>query len=135
MRRDPASVAAGPATWGPRDRPLSPVGAVGFGPVARALAARLLQAEALPWRAAADRDCLLVVGDEIPWVSGLIWLGRDPRAPELLLPTTAEPPVHPALLAARLGPVALTLDPPAAIPLRALGSLDRDVLVRWWEAG
>jgi hypothetical protein len=38
-------------------------------------------------------DVLLVVGDELPWADGVVYLGRDPDAPKLLLPTTLMPEV------------------------------------------
>ena len=122
----------GPASWGRRERPLSPIAAVGLGSVATALGRALLEREG-SWRASAGDDVLLVVGDAVPWIDGLIWLGRDPRAPGLLLPTGFEPPVHPQLIAAQLGPVALILSPPMRLALGGLGKLDPATLAAWLE--
>lgn len=77
-----------------REEPLAPAAALGRGPVARALLARVLERSdgrlaALRGVGAPGLVCLL--GDELPWVDGVDWLGRDPAAPSLLLPTALAP--------------------------------------------
>jgi hypothetical protein len=43
---------------------------------------------------------LVVLGaaNDLPWAPGVIYLGTDPSAPALLLPSAVEPSAHPALL-------------------------------------
>jgi hypothetical protein len=49
----------------------------------------------------------------LPWVDGIEYLGRDPAAPELLLPTALEPNVSVSLLPAALR--GYGVEPPAAV--------------------
>ena len=66
---------------------------------------------------------LLVLGreEDLPWIDGIVYLGKDPGAPSLLLPTTLEPDVPPALLERAIlarargmeAPIAVLVDPPA----------------------
>jgi hypothetical protein len=51
-------------------------------------------------RGAASGDLLLFLGDaeELPWADGAVYLGRDPDAPGLLMPTLLAPAVHAPLL-------------------------------------
>lgn len=85
--------------WVGRDPPLSPLAVVARGQAALRLADRLASSE-LPcdgrWRGLGDpgggrERWLLVLGDEPPWVDGAAYLGRDPAAPRLLLPTALRP--------------------------------------------
>jgi len=76
---------------------------VGEGAVARALANRLLRypAEALrQLRVVVTPELLVAVGPEasLPWVDGVRYLGCEPGAPGLLLPTTREATVAAVLL-------------------------------------
>ena len=87
----------------------------------------------MDWRVGASGDAVLILGSDLPWIDGLVWLGRDPRAPELLLPTRYEPPVHPGLIARRLGPVAMTLDPARVLPISATGRLHGPAVERWLD--
>jgi hypothetical protein len=82
--------------FSPRSIALDPVAAVGFGPVARTLAKWLLllsddRLGAL--RGVAGDGLLAIVGESevLPWVEGIAYLGRDPGAPRLLLPTSMQP--------------------------------------------
>jgi hypothetical protein len=80
----------------PRVEPLEPVAAIGSGPVARSLASRLLrydEAELRRLRGVAGPTDLIVfgAGTELPWVDGIVYLGRDSAAPSLLVPTTSRP--------------------------------------------
>jgi hypothetical protein len=89
--------------WRPRLRPLKPVGVFARGPAARALAERLLARDdaALARLRGVAGDGLLALlgaGGDLPWTDGVSYLGRDPEAPLLLLPTTQEPAIHPRLL-------------------------------------
>lgn len=40
--------------------------------------------------------------EDLPWVDGAVWLGRDPDAPTLFLPTVLALDPHPALVASAL---------------------------------
>lgn len=116
-----------PIAWRPRSAPLEPVGMAARGEAARALARRLLarsDEDLARLTGVAGQDLILLLGDSalLPWVEGAAYLGRDPRAPSLLLPTNREPtvplPLVERALIARAGnskaepPLAVLLDPP-----------------------
>src|SRR5215470_16947292 len=89
-------------TWRARLFPLAPIGAAARGNAARALARRLLARddEALGLlKGVAGSGVIIVLGEEesLPWVDGVSYLGRDERAPSLVLPTVLEPSVPPEL--------------------------------------
>lgn len=102
----------------PREPPLEAVAAVALGAAARALGRRLLEepdvqlAELrgltgrleVPGRGGGRAPMLAVlVGDSataLPWVDGIVYLGRDVEAPRLLLPTALRPAVSTALFEA-----------------------------------
>lgn len=90
-----------PVAWIVRETPLAPVVAVVEGLTARTLAARLAtEPERLSrLTGAASSDVLVLEGpsDALPWVDGIRYLGRDPRAPGLRLPTTHTVDVAPEL--------------------------------------
>ena len=116
-----------PIAWRPRSAPLEPVGMAARGEAARALARRLLarsDEDLARLTGVAGQDLVVLLGDAalLPWVEGAAYLGRDPRAPFLLLPTNREPsvplPLVERALVARAGlskaepPLAVLLDPP-----------------------
>jgi len=133
-RDEPAWVAV---AWRDRAAPLVPAAVLGLGPVASALGDRLDRMsddELTKLEGAAGREALVVLGpaDRLPWVEGAVYLGRDPQAPTLLLPTAIEPHVHPALLEAAVarqfagpGLVAVVADPPRLVRVEAARALDR----------
>src|SRR5690349_16891045 len=89
--------------WRPRMYPLEPAAVVAQGEADRRLAARLLSLndEGLSrLQGVSGTGLLLILGaaDELPWVDGAIYLGRDPAAPALLLPTNLEPNLPVSLL-------------------------------------
>jgi hypothetical protein len=104
----------------PREPPLEAVAAVALGAAACALGRRLLAGSdeqlaelrgltgmtgmtGLAGMTGATRAPLLaVLGDvaALPWVDGIVYLGRDAEAPRLLLPTTLRPSVTAALFEA-----------------------------------
>jgi MoxR-vWA-beta-propeller ternary system domain bpX5 len=91
-----------PVRWVPREPPLEPAAVVGMGPSFVALLARLDRAsnEALSkLRGVAGADVIVVAGEALalPWVDGAHWLGRDPAAPSLLVPTGLRPSVEVSL--------------------------------------
>jgi hypothetical protein len=140
-------------TWTERVQPLDPVAVVGTGPSARALARRLLSDddEFLVKRRAAGgtADCVLYVvadtTDELPWADGVVYVGRDPAAPSLLIPTMLEPSVPLPLVERSLRARFPLLAPPLVyVPLAgrvltatAARPISRRVLTAWlaaWEA-
>ena len=82
---------------------------------------------------------LVILGEEkrLPWVDGVVYLGRDSQSPSLLFPTNLEPSVPAALLERSLnqrGPCALLLDPPSIVPLSEARTIARASLTKWLEA-
>jgi hypothetical protein len=126
-----------------RGEPLSAIGAaVPRAKVALLLARRrdrLMGSDLL--HAACSRDTLILLGppDALPWAPGIVYLGRDPGAPRLLLPTAAEPTVPVQLLERALfarfpdarSPAALLLSPIRLVEAHAPERLDLDALERW----
>src|SRR5688572_27438614 len=131
-------------TWRPRITPLAPAAVVARDAAARALAGRALARddEALSQlKGVGAPGFLLLVGpgDALPWADGVAYLGRDERAPSLLLPT-AEEPVTPLALLERavLGrfpglapPIALLAAPPLVASASAARAVDRAQLRAW----
>ena len=128
----------------PRDDVLEAVAVVAQDHVARALADRLLADN--PERLAgltglAGQGLLVVLGaaDQLPWVDGVGYLGRDPAAPRLLIPTALRPTVAIEIVEAAMLAHAASLRPPLAMlqaPPRVLSVADalplsRDRLQRW----
>jgi hypothetical protein len=99
-----------PVAWVPREPPLRPVGVAAWGPPAARLADRLracTDERLQSWTGVQGEGILLVLGEDLPWADGVLWLGRDPAAPGLLLPTAVRPEPAVELLAralARFGP-------------------------------
>lgn len=129
-------------TWTARDEPLAVEAAFAKGEAARALAKRVLaMADIALFRAVASDELLVLLGDHLPWVDGIVYLGREHEAPRMYLPTTLAPSVAPAMLARSVerqkpiadGPFALVppLIVPLIIPLAAAMPLDRSRLEAW----
>ena len=126
-------------TWRPRFTPLVPVGVAARGTAATSLAHRLLQdPDSLShYKAVGAPGLLVILGEELPWVDGVVYLGHDAQSPSLLLPTNVEPSVPAALLQRALalnGPCALLLDPPSIVLLTEARTIARESLVKWLEA-
>jgi hypothetical protein len=129
-----------------RAAPLTPDAALALGKSARALCERLL---ALPeerlarLRGVASRELLLVLGAEqdLPWSDGIVYLGREPELPELLLPCASCARVPPPLLLRALlarfrqlglqAPCAVLLEAPLVVSLAAAQPLTRAGLLLW----
>src|SRR5262249_1650206 len=133
--------------WRPRAVPLEPRAAAASGRAARALAARLLEREDATLArlsGVAGEDVLLVAGAaaELPWVDGIVYLGRDVAAPSLLLPTCLEPvlplPLVERALVAKLEapalPLAALVSPDRLVAFGVARPLDRARLRAWIEA-
>jgi hypothetical protein len=131
--------------WRPRAAsPLEPVAAVALDEAAKRLCAALLSRTdgALgALRGVAGRALVVVTGDAgaLPWVDGVVYVGRDPEAAALLVPTmltTALPIalVERALLAVHAGAPLVVLPRPAlVVPLAEARPLERRRLERWLE--
>jgi MoxR-vWA-beta-propeller ternary system protein len=130
----------------PRETPLAPVAALATGAAARRLARRLLAAtdeHLARLEGVAGPGLLVVTGAEadLPWVDGVRYLGRDPDAPGLLLPTAARPVIPATLLARTLlagaptggAPYAVRLAPLALVPLGGARPVVRGRLAAWLE--
>ncbi|HEX3765723.1 MAG TPA: hypothetical protein VHW23_43805 [Kofleriaceae bacterium] len=132
--------------WIARDAPLVARAVAAVGDPARALADRLaaLDDAALGALAAVAGDDVLVVlgaAAALPWVDGVVYLGRDDAAPELLLPTALAPTVPPGVLAAairaalpRPAPIAVLAAPARLVPCGIARAIDRGRLAAWREA-
>jgi hypothetical protein len=74
-------------------------GVAGVGSAGRGLAGRLLaRGDWDAFRGVAGEGLLVLLGTDPPWAEGAIFLGQDPDARGLYLPTTLQPSVHPVLL-------------------------------------
>lgn len=133
--------------WRPRLVPLAPAAAIAVGAASQDFARRLLRetdARLGALMAVAGDELLLVLGDAaaLPWVDGVVYLGRDPAAPSLLLPTHQEPIVHAGLLEGALLRAAGAKNPPWAVlpsssllvPVGAARTLAREALTLWLAA-
>lgn len=85
-----------PVNWKSRRKPLDAIAVAGRG------VTKLIIMERLRRRAPSDliglhlitfNDYFVILGDpcNLPWATGAIYMGRDPKAPNLLLPTMLEP--------------------------------------------
>jgi hypothetical protein len=127
-----------PVLLQPREPPLAPRAVVAIGhDVVAALALRLLQHPRPQELAAVRGDALLIVlGAELPWVDGVLYLGAEAACPTLLMPTTraTNAPADLVLSAfVRRGaraPLALLDDPPRVVSLVDASALRDDVLAR-----
>lgn len=131
--------------FSPRNDPLEPLAVVGVGAVGRALANRLLRLtdeQLLGLSGIAGDDLLLVLGESLPWVDGVEYLGRDEGAPRLLMPATVRPVVATDLLeraiarkASKLpSPWAILFSPPRLISVAEARPIGRAHLENWLGA-
>ena len=128
-----------------RQTPLSPAAVVARGRVSHALVERLSREEAARLTglsAVAGVDLLIVLGEAetLPWADGVEYLGREPEAPALFLPTGRRANVPAALLEAALrrthghpsGGLALCWrDGPAVVSLADARKVSREALSHW----
>jgi hypothetical protein len=90
-----------PVAWRARHVPLAPAAVAALGAPAHRLVARLLasdDATLARLRGVCRRGSsalVVVLGEpgDLPWSPGVLYLGRDRRAPGLLVPTVLEPDV------------------------------------------
>ncbi len=134
--------------WVPRSEPLAPCACVARGAAALALGRALLEWDAARLariKACAGDGLLLLLGEgpELPWLDGIIYLGRDEAAPHLLLPTSRKPDVPVDLFGralagqiaeAKAGGAVLPDDISDGllwIPIWAAGPIERESLEAW----
>ena len=131
--------------WNEREYPLKPVAVVAQGGAAAAMARRLLACDEetlANLQGVCGPGLLGILGREeaLPWVDGALYLGREPGAPHLLIPTWLQPSAPLEALAERLL-AHVQLPPPFAVlpeektvfsfnPARAI---DRATLQQWLE--
>lgn len=99
-------MSTGLVTWSDREPPLIACAVAAWGEVAQRLANHLLELDHTAMgrlSGVAGTNSIVLLGDEtnLPWVDGSLYLGRDPLAPALLLPTRIEPTVPAANLLER----------------------------------
>ena len=139
----PAPVAV---RWIIRPHPLPIAGAAGWGRTAVHLAERLLlrtDADLARLSGVASGDILIFTGpaEALPWTDGVRYLGHDPLAPSLLIPTTLTTSVPITLferalrsrIATAASPVAVIPDRDAVISLSYAAPLSRTQLLGWLE--
>lgn len=128
-------------TWSARAIPLVPAAVAARGPVALHLVERLrgLPDERLARLEGARANGLVVVAGptlDLPWLDGVTYLGHEPDAADLLVPTTRQASAPAALVEAALrsrgalpaGPFAVLLEPLTLVPLGSLRRIDRAAL-------
>jgi len=133
-----------PVRWGPRAEPLEPLAVAGEGPVALALARRVLaedDARLATWSGVAGAGILILLGpaDSLPWVDGVVYLGRDAAASSLLMPCALAPDVASSMLErallTRMGnagtPVAVLPASGHLVPVGAARPVSRVALTTW----
>lgn len=126
--------------WVPREPPLVAGGVVGRGDVAVRLVERLLAGDLADLEGVGGDGLVVVLGpqDRLPWVDGASYLGRDPEAPALWLPTRVSPTVPVDWLQGAVlricpvgAPIAVLAEPSALVPLGAARPLVRARLEAW----
>jgi len=130
--------------WVARQQPLVPKAVAARGGIARQLLQRVLQLpdERLARLQGTTQDDVVVLTgreEELPWVPGVYYLGADPDAPHLLVPTNLEPNQPLALIDAALYkqylrvPLAVLAEEAVILPLDVARVVNRGVVERWLE--
>ncbi|MBI4820024.1 MAG: hypothetical protein HY791_27360 [Deltaproteobacteria bacterium] len=121
--------------WVDRLEPLEPRALLAFDEVARRLRRKLLRSDSFDrLLGVGDERVLILLGSELPWVDGVLYFGRDARAPSLLLPTALAPelPVEvleAAVLARSLSaPILVCPSPALTVSVAAARPLSRSKL-------
>jgi hypothetical protein len=127
--------------WTLRDQPLPAAAVLGIGTVASTLARVLSQrpellavAEVVVGR---ELMCIRAPIELLPWVDGVIYLGREPAAPDLFVPTTLAPSVPAELLlaacirAGHAAPLCVLPQPRSIFSLARARLVDVPSLDRW----
>ncbi len=136
-------------TWSEREPPLIACAVAAWGDVAFRLGQRLLDLndEALGrLSGVAGTNVMVLLGEteDLPWVDGVVYLGRDEMAPVLLLPTHQRPVVPPANLLDRVMlkrfpklnlPLAILPETLSVISCHGALRLSRQRIEAWLAAG
>lgn len=90
--------------WHPRFQPLEPRGIWSRGADARCLALRLLERPLNDLRGCTSGDQLVLLGppEQLGWVEGAVYLGLEPGAPLLYVPTLWAPSLPAEWICSRL---------------------------------
>jgi hypothetical protein len=132
--------------FSPRDEILDPIAVAGIGAAAFALARRLLALEddrLRELRGAAGDGILIALGEtaSLPWAEGVIYLGREPDAPRLLVPTMLRPGIAADVFERAIarhvaplpGPWVILASPPSVFSVADASAIDRDKLLKWLD--
>lgn len=132
--------------WRPRDTPLSPMAAAATGPTAIEIVKLLLELDdeslALLKGAAGPSEIILLGESQtLPWVDGVVYLGRDPAAPTFLLPTNLAPNTPLPLFEKAIRSQFANLQTPLVVlpgckivsSVAAARNLDREAIRSWLE--
>lgn len=136
-------------SWSDREPPLVPSAVVAADDVARRLARRLLEFDATTLKrltGVAGKTTLVLLGEEsvLPWVDGVHYLGSDPLAPTLLLPTRLQPVIPAANILEKaiqnrfpqlLAPIAVLSDARTVISAHHALPLSRNRIEEWLGEG
>lgn len=124
--------------WRPRADSLQPLAAIAFGEAVAGLRARLLKLDddGLRKLQGVFGDAVLfVAGENLPWSDGVVYLGKDDRAPSIFLPTNLAPDVpvevFAAAVARRFGehlPVAIVGK--TVVAVGAMRPVSREILLK-----
>lgn len=92
-----------PLLWSIREIPLQPKAVVSRGTIAARLAQKLLegpQENLSQLQGVSGTELLVILGEEkmLPWVDGVMYLGKDEQAPQVYMPTYLQPNIPSALL-------------------------------------
>lgn len=132
--------------WGPREPPLGIAAVAAWGDRAKELASRAIARQfrdgALAAVASEGWLVLIGSGEDLPWADGAVYLGRDPAAAGMLVPTILAPSVPVDLLEravrkrfAVTGPIAVIPRGPSVevLPLGEARGVSVADLARWVE--
>ena len=129
--------------WCPRFEPLKPVAVAASGASAQELARRIIARDAeeiAKFAGVAFESTLLLLGaeEDLPWVDGVTYLGVDPSAPSLLVPTNQMPSIPAALLERAVmrayqseAPIAVLPKTSMLIAVSAARRIDAERLAAW----
>jgi hypothetical protein len=134
-------------TFSQREDCLDPAAVVGLGPIACALAERLMllsDGRLGRLRGSAGNGITVVLGEaqDLPWADGVTYLGRDPAAPRLLVPCMLHPNIAMDVFeravahcaAALPGPWAVLATPPRLFSVADAAIINRGHLAQWLES-
>lgn len=115
--------------WLPRPVPLPASGVAAIGDVARRLAERVLEGPLDGLSGVAGPGVLVLLGerDSLPWVDGVVYIGREAA---VWMPVHLAPDLDASWLAAALGEEGLVWQE-RFVPLGKARPLDAEALQRW----